>query len=101
MNYWGTIGGRVDVTEMAMAAAVPLNQELTRALNEKVAIIAGLAELLLQANRSLDETAQEALHSICRQANELRDLFLGAPAPSVATITGATVDRGNGSAGSL
>lgn len=49
------------------------NAQLTRTINEKLAIIEGMAELLLEANGTLDEkVARAALESIGRHAAELK-----------------------------
>ena len=56
----------------------PLDPEAARlrTLNEKTAIICGMADLLLDSNGSLDqEVARAALESIKRHAAGLRELF--------------------------
>ena len=57
------------------AAPASLQPELIRALNEKIAIIDGMAELLLMST-SPDRTAKAALEAIRRQAQSVRELFL-------------------------
>ena len=57
------------------AAPASLQPELIRALNEKIAIIDGMAELLLLST-SPDRTAKAALQAIRRQAQGVRELFL-------------------------
>ena len=51
-----------------------LDAELVRTLNEKVAIITGFADRLLQS-AELDETDRLAAEAIHRQAQSLRELF--------------------------
>ena len=57
------------------AAPASLEPELIRALNEKIAIIDGMAELVLMST-SPDRTAKAALQAIRRQAQGVRELFL-------------------------
>lgn len=53
----------------------PRQSEVARALNEKIAIIDGMAELLLLSTCP-DRTAKAALEAIRRQAQGMRELFL-------------------------
>ena len=65
----------LQLASQAGAAPASLEPELVRALNEKIAIIDGMAELLLLGD-SLDRTALAALEAIRRQAQAVRELFL-------------------------
>ena len=58
------------------AVAVRQDPDLVRVLNEKTAIICGMADLLLEANGTLDQSvARAALDSIKRHAAALREVF--------------------------
>ena len=50
-----------------------LDQELVRAVNEKVAIITGFADRLLES-QELDEIGRAAVEAIQRQARGLREI---------------------------
>ena len=52
-----------------------VDAELVRALNEKVAIITGFADRLLESQQ-LDDIARDAVEAIQRQAWSLRDIFV-------------------------
>ncbi|MFP5351862.1 MAG: hypothetical protein ACLGIB_04785 [Actinomycetota bacterium] len=73
-------GIRIDETSLHLAsssepAPATLEPELVRALNERIAIIDGMAELLLLSTTP-DKTAKAALQAIRRQAQGVRELFL-------------------------
>ncbi len=58
------------------AEDLPVDPDAIRLVNEKTAIICGMADLLLDANGSLDhEVGRAALDSIKRHAADLRELF--------------------------
>ena len=52
-----------------------VDAELLRALNEKVAIITGFADRLLESQQ-LDDIARDAVEAIQRQAWSLREIFV-------------------------
>lgn len=59
-----------------LADSVRAKAELAREVNERTAIICGMADLLLEANGSLDQSvARAALESIKRHAGGLREVL--------------------------
>jgi len=74
------IGEATMVEERRLLHAVPglaaTDPDLTRAVNERAAIICGLADLLIDANGATEpDVARAALDSIKRHATGLRKAF--------------------------
>lgn len=70
------IGERNPLYSVSDENTIDVDAEIARAVNEKTAIICGMADLLLDSNGALDQSvARAALDSIKRHASGLRELF--------------------------